>query len=145
MSKDHYMVHPPARVSFYGLIEELEGRNSAYWLLQQEMGQYAEIDVVEYDRRLGKLYFTCYLNEEHKWQEKPGTIKKQGKVRIKPSFLDVPHVWSIRWTLKSLTWYVDNVPIFRIRRSIPQHPMFLMMNNILPEWVKWVVVEDLKD
>jgi beta-glucanase (GH16 family) len=139
---ERFMVRPGSIIHFNGILGNIDGKNTAYWLLQQELGKYCEIDVVEYDGRLGKLFFTSYYNTKSKEQDV--SKKSQGKMKVKSSFLYRAHVWSVRWLKNSLTWYIDGIPVAYTRRNVPKDPMFLCVNNVRLNWIESILVEYLK-
>lgn len=54
------------------------------------------------------------------------------------------HEYGFYWTEDSITWYVDQKPIYRTTNDIPSHPQQIMMNvwNVHPDVRDWAGLFD---
>ncbi|MDD2284126.1 MAG: glycoside hydrolase family 16 protein [Paludibacter sp.] len=43
------------------------------------------------------------------------------------------YIYSMEWTKDELTWYINNLAVFRTKNNIPKEQMFLVFNSFIPE------------
>jgi beta-glucanase (GH16 family) len=96
----------------------------AFWLLPEPLGWPPEIDVLEV---LGDDTHTMYFT--HHWREPRGAHKSDhGKYKSDADFANDFHVILIEWAPEEIRWQVDGHERFRSAKSIPQSPMYLLIN-----------------
>ena len=107
----------------------------AFWLYGKNSWP-PEIDVFEFlkkdSRRMSMTYH--WLDTRHNHRMKGRTLKG---IDMSESF----HTYALSWSPGRLTWYLDNIAVYTINKSIPSNKMYILINmsasetyhTILPE------------
>ncbi|HRQ89472.1 MAG TPA: glycoside hydrolase family 16 protein [Bacteroidia bacterium] len=101
----------------------------AFWLLPETMGWPPEIDVLEI---LG--HETDRIHLSHHWAD---PIHPEGKPQSQTAdhkgvdFGEGFHTAAVEWEPGEIRWYVDGVERHRSKRSVPDGPMYLLVNLAL--------------
>jgi len=92
-----------------------------------------EVDIVEIVKGK-KSYLDHTFNVANHWKQKDGSESKQFNPLSKPRAIDLVdvtddqyHVWSIEWSTKKMTCYVDGKPYYTFTENIPTKPVDMMM------------------
>lgn len=95
----------------------------AFWLLPEPLGWPPEVDILEIiGREPDKVHLT------HHWHDAEGKLQSDTGVWSGPDFSADFHTFALEWEPDHLAWFVDGVERFRSLRSIPQGPMYLLLN-----------------
>jgi beta-glucanase (GH16 family) len=96
----------------------------AFWLLPEPLGWPPEIDVLEV---LGQDTKTIHFT--HHWKEPGGDLRSDHKAFKSERDLAAGfHVVAVDWTPRDIRWELDGKERFRSVKSIPQTPMYLLLN-----------------
>jgi beta-glucanase (GH16 family) len=90
----------------------------AFWLAAANGKWPPEIDILEHWD--AQPYSKVYLH--------PLSGVRQGTVYSAPTADKGLHVFEVKWTKSSLTWYYDNKKVFATSTGVPQQAMYLIMN-----------------
>lgn len=95
----------------------------AFWLLPEPLAWPPEIDVLEI---LGHEPDVIYFNNH--WRDETGEHRSSLHKWRGPDFSAGYHVIALQWDPDVIIWYVDGIEQARTTESIPQQPMFLLLN-----------------
>jgi beta-glucanase (GH16 family) len=100
-----------------------QGYWPAFWLLPANEAYPPEIDVCEI---LGQTPWEDHLN--YHWANGDPEGADLGSTWDGPNFSAGWHVFGLDWEAGTLTWYVDGLPRFQVRRHVTSTPMYLIAN-----------------
>ena len=119
------------RVEIRARLPKTDGLWTAFWLLPNDRSSRRdgvaafEIDMAE---MLGRDPKTVHMtnHQGHQYNTRPFTG---------PDFSQDYHVFSIIWTSKAITWYIDGVERFESELGIPDLSMYLILStNLGGDW-----------
>ncbi|MBI3878024.1 MAG: glycoside hydrolase family 16 protein, partial [Verrucomicrobia bacterium] len=98
----------------------------AFWLLPEPLGWPPEIDVLEIlGREPNRIHMT------HHWHNPEKRLRSDTKDWVGPDFSADFHTFAIEWEADHIAWFVDGVERHRSMKSIPQVPMYMLVNLAL--------------
>lgn len=92
----------------------------AFWLLNK--GPIPEINIVKYNGKY--LEFGVNWNDNHN--------KQYTSTKISGINPDDFFIYTLKWTKKTLSWYINNVKIFETNMGLPNVPMFPVLSSHIP-------------
>lgn len=106
----------------------------AFWLLPDPPAWPPEIDVLEIlGQEPDKVYFS------HHWPDPANpdgdSLSQTGELKG-IDFSDGFHTVAVEWAPGELRWFVDGVLRHRSRQSVPDVPMFLLLNLAVGGWAE---------
>lgn len=105
---------------------------STFFLLPDAGGQKVwppEIDVVE---NRGYEPNTIHLTNHYKTEETEHA--QTGKQYVGPDFAQDFHVFAVDWRPDRVSWIIDGVEQFRLRKNVPSGKMFVVANLAIGGW-----------
>jgi beta-glucanase (GH16 family) len=111
----------------------------AFWLLPEPPAWPPEIDVLEIlGQETDKIYFSNH------WPDPAGrdgnSLSQTGEFKG-VDFSDRFHTVAMEWRPGEIRWYVDGVERHRSDQSVPDQPMFLLVNLAVGGWAGHPVAE----
>jgi len=106
----------------------------AFWMLGTEGGNWPNIGEIDIMENIGREPHTVYTTVHGPGYSGGNGVGQPYTLPGGDPFADDFHVYAVEWEPESITWYVDDNPVFAITPdSVPgewvyDHPFFLIMN-----------------